>query len=113
VLDIIEETREIKLFVLETNGIIFGANKSFMKEVLDYSKVYTRISIKAGEPESLTWRTGAEGRFYELPFKAVKYFNDKAEPLKRFRVAAMTDPRIMSSSERKKLLGGYGKLTLF
>jgi len=104
VLDLIEEAKEIKLFILETNGMIFGVNKSFVKEVLDYSKVYVRVSIKAGEPEDLTWRTGADGDFYELPFKAVEYFNEEAEPLKRFHVAAMTDSRIMSSREREKII---------
>ncbi|MEM1575498.1 MAG: hypothetical protein QXF09_00770 [Nitrososphaerota archaeon] len=46
-------------------------------------------------------RTGALGKYYDLPFKALKYLLDEGIDA---RAAAMTDPRIMSKEERKLLI---------
>ena len=104
VLKLIEECSEIKLFILETNGILFGIDRDFVKEVLKYSKVYVRLSLKAGLPEGFTYRTGALGEFYELPFRAIEYFVQEGVALRRFHVAAMTDSRVMSSEERQEII---------
>jgi Predicted Fe-S oxidoreductase len=60
-----------------------------------------RISLKGGSREGFEFRTGAKGEALDLQFKAVEIL--KAANL-RFHVAAMTDPRIMSLEERKKLV---------
>ncbi|MEM0240493.1 MAG: radical SAM protein [Candidatus Nezhaarchaeales archaeon] len=100
-LSLIEERDEIKLFILETNGLLFGADESYVRDVVRFEKVYVRVSLKAGEPEAFEARTGASREFFELPFKAIKsLLNLNA----RFHVAAMTDPRIMPSEERRKLI---------
>lgn len=110
VLEFIEKCDDIKLFILETNGIIFGIDRDFVKEVLKFSKVYVRLSLKAGLPNGFTFRTGALPEFYELPFKAIEYFVEEGVALKRFHVAAMTDPRIMSNEEREKLIEKIWKI---
>ena len=104
VLELIERVDDIKLFILETNGILFGLDRDFVREVLKFRKVYVRLSLKAGTPEGFTWRTGAIGHYYELPFRAIEYFVEEGVALKRFHVAAMTDPRIMSPEERRALI---------
>ena len=108
VLRLVEEDRNIKLFILETNGIIFGAYPEYVGEIAKFKKVYVRVSIKAGTPEGFEWRTGAEGRFYELPFKAVKHLWENNI---RFHVAAMTDPRIMTPDERRIILEKLSKIS--
>ena len=110
VLEIIERISDIKLFILETNGILFGTDRDFVKEVLKFSKVYVRLSLKAGTPEGFTWRTGAIPQAYELPFKAIEYFVEEGVSLKRFHVAAMTDPRIMSEEERRLIIERLWKI---
>lgn len=101
-LELIEDRDEVKLFILETNGILFGADESYVKDVAGFKKVYVRVSLKAGEPEAFEARTGASRDFFELPFRAVKALLDSGA---RFHVAAMTDPRIMPSEERERLIG--------
>ncbi|MEM2263573.1 MAG: radical SAM protein [Nitrososphaerota archaeon] len=101
VLGFIKESK-YPLFILETNGIILGSNKGYVKKLAEFKdKLYVRVSFKAATPEGFTMRTGALGKYYDLPFKALKYLLDEGIDA---RAAAMTDPRIMSKEERKLLI---------
>jgi len=95
------ENSEYPLFILETNGIVLGADKGLARRLARFSKVHVRVSLKAATPEGFQRRTGAIGEFYELPFKAVEYLLDSGVS---FHVAAMSDPRIMSKEERRMLI---------
>lgn len=105
------------LFILETNGILFGANRKYVERVAEFaSKLYVRVSFKAGTPEGFTKRTGAIGEYYELPFQALRYLLDQGIYA---RAAAMTDPKIMPKEEKKILIeklsdidGRYGERKL-
>jgi uncharacterized Fe-S cluster-containing radical SAM superfamily protein len=89
-------------FYLETNGILFGADREYVRKLSQFSKfIYVRVSFKAATPEGFTRRTGAIGRYYELPFNALRYLLDEGIFA---RAAAMTDPAIMSEEERKILI---------
>ena len=89
-------------FYLETNGILFGADRDCVKKISAFSRfVYVRVSFKAATPEGFTERTGAIGRFYELPFKALKYLLDEGV---HARAAAMTDSKVMPEAERRILI---------
>ena len=96
------------LFILETNGILLGADRSYVKQLSNFrNKLYVRVSIKAATPEGFTQRTGAIGSFYELPFRALEYLLDEGIFA---RPAAMTDPRVMPQTERTLLLKRLGKI---
>ena len=96
------EDSKYPLFILETNGILFGADRDYVKRVAKFvSKIYVRVSFKAATPEGFTQKTGAIGKHYELPFKALKYLLDEGIFA---RAVAMTDPRIMPKKERKTLI---------
>jgi len=91
-----------KLFILETNGIILGSDRNYVKRLSEFKdKLYVRVSIKAATPEGFTERTGAMGEFYRLPFQALKYLLDEGIYA---RAAAMTDERIMPREERLTLI---------
>jgi uncharacterized Fe-S cluster-containing radical SAM superfamily protein len=90
------------LFILETNGILFGSDKNYVANLNQFKdKLYVRVSIKAALPEAFTERTGAIGKYYELPFKALNFLLNYGIDS---RAAAMTDPKIMSHEERKILI---------
>jgi uncharacterized Fe-S cluster-containing radical SAM superfamily protein len=98
-LEVLKFVKESKysLFILETNGIILGNDKDYVKKLAEFKeKLYVRVSFKAATPEGFTQRTGAMGEFYELPFKALKYLLDEGIDA---RAAAMTDSRIMPKEE--------------
>jgi len=95
------EDSKYPLFILETNGILFGSDENYVREISKFSKVHVRVSLKAAKPEAFTSRTGALPEFWVLPFKAVEYLYRHGVS---FHVAAMTDPRIMPEDERKALI---------
>jgi uncharacterized Fe-S cluster-containing radical SAM superfamily protein len=100
-LQYVEESK-YKLFILETNGIILGNDKDYVKRLSEFKdRLYVRVSIKAATRESFTQRTGAMGEFYMLPFQALKNLLDEGIYA---RAAAMTDERIMPPEERQTLI---------
>lgn len=95
------ERSEFRLFILETNGILFGSDKDYVREVAKFNKPHVRVSLKAGTPEGLTTRTGASPESFELPYNAIRNLLDCGAS---FHVAAMTDARIMSKEERRSMI---------
>jgi len=98
-LDLVDRTQFF--FVLETNGILLGKDPEYVRALKKYRNIYVRVCVKAGTAEGFEIRTGGRGEFYELPYIAV-------EALRRediyFRVASMSDPRLMSKEERKEMV---------
>lgn len=99
VLELFKETG--LLFILETNGMLLGADPHYTDALKKYRNIHIRVSLKAGTPEGFQRRTGARGEFYLLPFKAVEGLKRSGIP---FHVAAMTDPRLMPQHERTMML---------
>lgn len=90
------------LFILETNGLLIGSDKDYARRLAEFKdKLYVRVSFKAATPEGFTQRTGAVGKYYELPFKALKHLLDEGIYA---RAAAMTDPKVMPRGEREILI---------
>jgi len=108
-LEHIEDDPWVKLFILETNGILFGLDKNYVRLIFDrFDKVYVRVSLKAGTPEAFEKKTGARRENFELPFQAIRNIIEVVgiESIgKRWHVAAMSlDPRIIKPDERASLL---------
>lgn len=100
-LDLVEES-EFSLFILETNGILFGADPDYVEAIAGFKKPHVRLSLKAGTPEAFTQKTGAKRESFELPFRAIRNLMDSGVS---FHVAAMSaDPRIMAMEERISLM---------
>ncbi len=96
------ENSPFRLFILETNGILIGADREYAREIARFKKVHTRIALKAGTPEAFAWKTGAIPDSFELPFQAIVNLLEAGASV---HVAAMTaDPRFTSPEERRSLL---------
>ncbi|MGQ9570148.1 MAG: radical SAM protein [Thermodesulfovibrionales bacterium] len=95
------------LFILETNGILFGADEGYVEKLTKYKNIHVRVSLKAGTPEGFQRRTGSIGDFYELPYNAIRYLMKAKVP---FHVAAMSDQRLMSSEEKIAMLNKLNKI---
>jgi len=89
------------LFILETNGILFGDDEKYVKELGDYENIHVRVSLKAGLPEGFQRRTGAKGEFYQLPFIAI---SNLMKNRISFHIACMSDPRLMPKDERGSII---------
>jgi len=95
------ENSDISVFILETNGVLFGVDKRYVKQISKFEKHHVRISLKAGFPEEFAKKTGALPESFEIPFQAIRNLLDCNVD---FHVAAVTDPRIMSFKERANLI---------
>jgi len=97
----VEDDPYFNVFILETNGILFGNDKVYVRRLTGFSKIYVRVSLKASTPEHFERKTGAIASTFDLPFKAIEYLMEYEIP---FHVAAMSlDPRIMNPDERISL----------
>lgn len=96
------ENSPFRLFILETNGILLGADPDYARQIARFKKVHTRISLKAGTPEAFTRKTGAVSGSFELPFNGIRNLMEAGAS---FHVAAMiADPRIVDRYECQSLL---------
>jgi len=96
------ETSEFVLFILETNGIVFGVDRDYVEAIARFKKPHVRVSLKAGSPEAFTRKTGAKPESFEIPFRAIENLLNYGVS---FHVAAMSaDPRIMTPEERRSLI---------
>ena len=102
------ERSTIKRFILETNGILLGYDRSYVRSLSQFRKVRVRLSLKAGTADGFTSKTGAVPESFELPFQAIR--NLRAEGIK-FWVAAMSaDPQFMTPLERVSLIGKLAEI---
>jgi uncharacterized Fe-S cluster-containing radical SAM superfamily protein len=96
------ESSPFRVFILETNGILLGADPEYAGQIARFKKVHTRVALKAGTPEAFTRKTGAVPDSFELPFKGIENLMEAGAS---FHVAAMSaDSRIMDGHERQSLL---------
>jgi len=96
------ENSSFRLFILETNGILLGADSDYAREIARFRKVRARVALKAGTPEAFTKKTGAKPEFFELPFQSIRNLLSAGTS---FHVAAMSaDSRFMTEREREGLL---------
>ena len=82
------------LFILETNGILLGADKAYVKELSRFDNLHVRVCLKGCNPEEFSFLTGAEKGF-EYQIKALENLRDERV---RFNIA------LVSARHEKKQL---------
>jgi uncharacterized Fe-S cluster-containing radical SAM superfamily protein len=96
------EASEFPIFMLETNGILFGIDKEYVKALAKFTKPHIRVGLKAGTPQGFAERTGADPESYDIPFKAVENLLNEGIS---FHVASMSaDSRFMTKQERAAMI---------
>ncbi len=63
-------------FILETNGILFGHDESYAREVAGFKRVHVRVSLKGCNPGQFSKLTGAKPEAFELQLKALENLLD-------------------------------------
>ncbi len=64
------------IFILETNGILIGYDRSYARELSRISIVHVRVSIKACNPEWFYRLTGAKPEAFDYVINAIKNLAD-------------------------------------
>ena len=67
-------------FILETNGILLGAEEKYAEELRKFPNLHVRVSLKGCTPEEFSRLTGASPQAFELQLKAL-------ENCKKFKVS--------------------------
>jgi uncharacterized Fe-S cluster-containing radical SAM superfamily protein len=97
------ERSSFRSFILETNGILLGADPDYARELARFDKVHARVALKAGTPAKYTQRTGAVPGSFHWPFTGIENLLKNGVSL---HVAAMSaDSRLVSVEEREELVG--------
>jgi uncharacterized Fe-S cluster-containing radical SAM superfamily protein len=59
-------------FILETNGILIGAEKDYAEDLAKFQNVHVRVSIKGTTESEFSLLTDADPKFFQLQLDAVK-----------------------------------------
>ncbi|MBN2514709.1 MAG: radical SAM protein [Deltaproteobacteria bacterium] len=60
------------LFILETNGILIGYDKTYAEDLEGFHNLYVRVSIKGCTNEQFSMLTGADSQGFDLQIQAVE-----------------------------------------
>lgn len=88
------------LFILETNGILIGHDRSYAEELARFENIYVRVSLKGASEQEFHTLTGAKPEGFELQIKAL-------ENLHRLRVEVQ--PAVMISFSKPESLSNLRK----
>ena len=91
------------LFILETNGILLGADKSYVKELSRFRNLHVRVCLKGCNSEEFSMLTGAEKGF-EYQIKALENLRDERVG---FNIALVS-----AKNEKKQLFDRLNKMGL-
>jgi uncharacterized Fe-S cluster-containing radical SAM superfamily protein len=72
-LEVLRHLSQGLTFILETNGIILGAEKQWAQELAAFPQVFTRVSLKGCTPEEFSRLTGATPEGFALQLKALEH----------------------------------------
>jgi uncharacterized Fe-S cluster-containing radical SAM superfamily protein len=63
-------------FILETNGILLGADAGYARELARFENLHVRVSLKGCDPQQFSKLTGAEPEAFELQLTALQNLLD-------------------------------------
>ncbi|MCD6357958.1 MAG: molybdenum cofactor biosynthesis protein MoaA [Thermoprotei archaeon] len=63
-------------FILETNGVLIGYDRSYARDLSRYSNLHVRVSIKGASPTEFASLTGAKPEAFELQLRALENLLD-------------------------------------
>jgi uncharacterized Fe-S cluster-containing radical SAM superfamily protein len=79
--------RDIR-FILETNGILIGYDKTYADDLARFDNLYVRVSLKGTNEEEFSTLTGAEPKGFGLQLKALENL---------YRAGVRVHPAVMTS----------------
>ncbi len=83
-------------FILETNGILIGSDKSYVNQLGRFSNLYIRVCLKGCSPEEFSLLTGAKTGFNHQ-LKALTYLADEHLPFHLALVSGKNDNSFIQS----------------
>ncbi len=76
-LRLLEETADFGvIFVLETNGILIGADPGYARDLAKFPHLHVRVSLKGCTPEEFSRISGAKPEFFEYQLRSLEFLLD-------------------------------------
>jgi len=76
-LKVLESIPQNLIFILETNGILIGADKSFAKHLSKFQNLHVRVSLKGTTEREFEKLTLAKGEFFKFQLKALENLKEE------------------------------------
>lgn len=96
------------IFILETNGILLGAEKEYVDDLSKFKNLHIRVCVKGINPEEFSLLTGAEkGHKYQM--RSLEYLRDSDVS---YNVALVTTKRDIDEFRDRLIDKGLGKIML-
>ncbi len=92
------------LFILETNGILLGADKTYVEDLSGFQNLHVRVCLKGCNSDEFSMLTGAEEGF-EYQLKALEYLRDKDIDFNIALVSIMRDRQELFNRLKEMDLG--------
>ncbi|HEC87141.1 MAG TPA: radical SAM protein [Thermoplasmatales archaeon] len=106
-ISLLEKVPQNLLFILETNGILLGADRDYVKELSKFRNLHVRVSLKGCDEREFNLLTGAKG--FEYQIKSLEYL--KREKVS-FNIALVSIKKDRSSFFKKLIEMGLGKIMI-
>lgn len=91
-LEVLENIKTNYVFILETNGILLGYDKTYIDDLSVFENIHVRVCLKGADAEEFSLFTGAKTGF-EYQIKALQYLKEKQM---KFNIA------VVSTNQEKK-----------
>ena len=88
------------LFILETNGILIGYDRSYAEELAQFENLYVRVSLKGASEQEFMILTGARSEAFGLQIKSLENLH---------RAGVDVQPAVMASFSTPENLSGLRK----
>ena len=107
-INLLENIYSNLIFILETNGILLGVDKTYIEDLSKFNNLHIRVCIKGVNSDEFTLLTGAENG-YEYQMKSLEYLRDSKVS---FNIALVSTSRDRRSFRDKLMEMGLGKIML-
>lgn len=74
-LEVLETVPKKYVFILETNGVLLGCDKQYVKDLSSFQHLHTRVCLKGADAEEFSLLTGAKLGF-EYQINALKFLRE-------------------------------------
>jgi uncharacterized Fe-S cluster-containing radical SAM superfamily protein len=95
------------LFILETNGILIGNDKTYAADLAGFHNVYARVSIKGCTNDQFSLLTGADSHGFDLQIQAVENLYRAGVRVQPAVMVSFSSPEDIHALQSK--LGGIDK----
>lgn len=76
-INILENINSSYVFILETNGILLGAEPDYIKDLSSFKNLHIRVCLKGSNPKEFSLLTGAKKGF-EYQLKCLEHLKDNS-----------------------------------